>query len=446
MSTEKRGPGFMELAAIAALVFLLWKKTRTKKLEITEPATTEAQIKDEFSADPNFNLNDYCKNVIYKPLSTSNLTSSNLLGEGWCYRGDRSAIDESKGFGDAYAEEQAKKYETMKSAEATIINNKLCVQFRLINSTAAPLTTEMLNTTQDIKVINGVDDGGGPIPNSPVATDGSSLTSTSFIANLNVSLSALGYLLDVATDSSFLSYVSGYQNKDIGNSLSFLVDGLTPQTNYYYRVRAYNDSGISGDSNIINVLLPLVVGVLNWDGLDDKVTFPSHADLSGNKTIKFNLWLTKDSGFAENALFSLGASLNNIYVVLDSSDQFRIGIADDITLGSTKWYSITGLANQLLACEIIKTAHGITSFKINSIARTQVGMGNSNYPTVYSTIGVGGDGVIDYLVDAYIWDIVVVGVGSWAGNPIGNIDASWVDGIGSINGVVSGNPSIRNLP
>jgi phosphodiesterase/alkaline phosphatase D-like protein len=62
-----------------------------------------------------------------------------------------------------------------------------------------------------------------------------------------------GYRLDVATNSSFVNYVPGYQNLDVGNVTSRNVTGLTANTTYYYRLRAYNDNGTSPNSNVIKV-------------------------------------------------------------------------------------------------------------------------------------------------------------------------------------------------
>ena len=244
MSESKDNSGVLEVVAIAALVFFLWWLTRKKVTYIGEPSTTESEVKDEFAADPDFNMNEYCQNVIHRPLSTNNLIPSNILGQGWCYRGDRSAIDETKGFGDAYAEEQAKKYAEMKQDEAILINNKLSVQFTLINSTAAPLTTNLLNSTNDLAPFN-------PAAASPVATAASSILATEFDANWNASDDANGYYLDVATDNGFLSYLSGFNNKDVGNVLTYNITGLSEGTIYYYRLRAYNSAGDSVNSNII---------------------------------------------------------------------------------------------------------------------------------------------------------------------------------------------------
>ena len=62
---------------------------------------------------------------------------------------------------------------------------------------------------------------------------------------------ATGYTLDVATNNSFTNYVTGYHNLDVGNTLSHSVTGLSTSTTYYYRVRAYNGNGTSGNSNVV---------------------------------------------------------------------------------------------------------------------------------------------------------------------------------------------------
>jgi len=66
-------------------------------------------------------------------------------------------------------------------------------------------------------------------------------------------IGATGYRLDVATNNSFTNYVTGYQNLDVGNALSRSVAGLSTGTIYYYRVRAYNGNGTSGNSNVVSV-------------------------------------------------------------------------------------------------------------------------------------------------------------------------------------------------
>jgi len=73
-------------------------------------------------------------------------------------------------------------------------------------------------------------------------------TRGSFLASWDSVSGATGYRLDVSISSSFSSYVSGYQDLDVGNATNRIVSGLRPGTIYYYRVRAYNSLGASSGS------------------------------------------------------------------------------------------------------------------------------------------------------------------------------------------------------
>jgi phosphodiesterase/alkaline phosphatase D-like protein len=54
--------------------------------------------------------------------------------------------------------------------------------------------------------------------------------------------------------SASVSYLEiGYHNLNVGNVLSRSVTGLNTTTTYYYRVRAFNGNGTSGNSNVVNV-------------------------------------------------------------------------------------------------------------------------------------------------------------------------------------------------
>jgi hypothetical protein len=91
-------------------------------------------------------------------------------------------------------------------------------------------------------------------PDAPVATDATDVGAASFSANWEASSGATGYYLDVATDSGFTSFVSGYENLDVGDVLTYSVDSnISAGTDYYYRVRAYNTYGTSSDSNTISL-------------------------------------------------------------------------------------------------------------------------------------------------------------------------------------------------
>lgn len=87
------------------------------------------------------------------------------------------------------------------------------------------------------------------ITSPPVATAATNVASTSFSANWNAVTGASGYYLDVATDAGFTSFVTGYNNLDVGNVTTKSVTGLTGGVTYYYRVRAYNGSESGLNSN-----------------------------------------------------------------------------------------------------------------------------------------------------------------------------------------------------
>jgi hypothetical protein len=91
-------------------------------------------------------------------------------------------------------------------------------------------------------------------PAAPTAIAGSNAACTQFAANWNAVSGATSYFLDVSTASNFNTFVSGYNNKDVGNVTTFTVTGLTSGTTYFYRVRATNSCGTtSASSNTISV-------------------------------------------------------------------------------------------------------------------------------------------------------------------------------------------------
>ena len=93
------------------------------------------------------------------------------------------------------------------------------------------------------------------IVNSPSATAATYITNTGFTANWNSVNNATGYRLDISTSNTFSSYVSGYQDLDVGGAINKNVTGLSGSTTYYYRVRAYNSGGTSSNSNVITAAI-----------------------------------------------------------------------------------------------------------------------------------------------------------------------------------------------
>jgi len=87
-------------------------------------------------------------------------------------------------------------------------------------------------------------------PGTPTATAATLITTTSFTANWTAVGGSTGYQLDVANDVAFSSFVTGFNNLAVAGT-SQSVTGLISGSTYYFRVRAVNAGGPSGNSNVI---------------------------------------------------------------------------------------------------------------------------------------------------------------------------------------------------
>ena len=97
-------------------------------------------------------------------------------------------------------------------------------------------------------------------------------TRSSFLASWRSVGDATGYRIDVSTDPSFKSYVSGYEHCDVGNVTSRIVSRLNPGTKYYYRVQPYNSAGAGPNSEIAAATTTTASGLVINPTFDSSIT------------------------------------------------------------------------------------------------------------------------------------------------------------------------------
>ncbi len=98
-------------------------------------------------------------------------------------------------------------------------------------------------------------------------------TRSTFVASWRSVAGAIGYRLDVSKSSSFNSYLQGYENLDVGNTIGATVTGLNPGKTYYYRVRAYAAGGSAGAvSETTSVTTVAVAGLVIHPTFDTSIT------------------------------------------------------------------------------------------------------------------------------------------------------------------------------
>jgi len=156
-----------------------------------------------------------------------------------------------------------------------------------------------------------------PVPQALPATN---VTQTSFTANWDTAVSAAAYLLDAATDTNFTAFVPGVNGLNVGNVLSWNLSGLTGGTKYFYRVRATNATGTSGNSNIIA-----------------QSTIPATPVATAATNIV-------QSSFSANWKASAGVTAYVLQVATDSVFKGIVSGFNNISVGNVLTYPVTGLS------------------------------------------------------------------------------------------------------
>lgn len=166
------------------------------------------------------------------------------------------------------------------------------------------------------------------IPGAPATPTASAVTSSGFTVEWSAVTGAASYRLDVATDATFTSYVTGFNDLSVAGT-SQALSALDPATTYYARVRAINASGTSANSATLTQATAVT--------LDPVVT------LSPNTLSGFSV--TYGSGASASQSFTVtGANLSALgsdLTVNATGTDYEVS-TDNTSFGSTASIPYTG--------------------------------------------------------------------------------------------------------
>ena len=205
---------------------------------------------------------------------------------------------------------------------------------------------------------------------APVANSATDITTSSFSANWSAVSGATKYYLDVATNSTFTSFVTGYNNLDVGNVTTYSVTGLSPGVTYYYRVRSYDGSS-SSNSNTITVATSKLGQTITFNALSS-VTYGS-ADIDPGATASSGLTVSYSSSNTSIATIVSGkihpVAAGTVTIYADQAGNSTYNAAPQVSrelIISVKSISITG------ATALNKVYDGTTDATISGAALSGV--------------------------------------------------------------------------
>ncbi|KAF0139525.1 MAG: BNR/Asp-box repeat-containing protein [Stygiobacter sp.] len=195
-------------------------------------------------------------------------------------------------------------------------------------------------------------------PVAPVAVNPVSVTENGFSAKWNSMSNVTGYLLDVSTSSTFNTYLTGYQKKDVGNVTSYSITGLTPGTTYYYRLRAYNQRNEGAVSNTITAVTTIAAPTAlsaslitqtnfraSWNAITGATKYFVDVSTNSSFTNFVSGYENKDAGNLTTITIS-GLQPNTDYFYRVRASNGSAGPNSNIislkTLSNTQWVQTTG--------------------------------------------------------------------------------------------------------
>ena len=209
------------------------------------------------------------------------------------------------------------------TATATGLSPSTTYYLRVYATTAAPCGNSAYQTSTAFTTV----------PTAPVASGATLIRANSFTANWATTTGATSYFLDVSTDLNFGSFLTGYNNRNVGNVTSLGLSGLNRETTYYYRVRGYNTGGYSLYSSTITVLTLPVNNFLIENPSGGNVTDQTAGIAFPVKITArdaFNTTVTDYTGNATlttNSVISSGATTANFVAGVLSSTTLTLTLA-----------------------------------------------------------------------------------------------------------------------
>jgi phosphodiesterase/alkaline phosphatase D-like protein len=135
----------------------------------------------------------------------------------------------------------------------------------------------------------------------PTVLEASSIQSNRFTANWNGVCEATRYYLDVSDNADFSTFVSGFENKNMGNLARFNVSNLQSSMPYFYRVRAFNsirDLTSENSSTIEVFTLPEIPTIQSPDEIQPRSFIARWSEVPRVDT--YVLDISPDSMFTES--------------------------------------------------------------------------------------------------------------------------------------------------
>lgn len=150
------------------------------------------------------------------------------------------------------------------------------------------------------------------------ADSANQISDSSFYANWQTATDANGYFLDVALDEEFSNFVSGFQNYNAGADTNLHIAGLNSNTEYFYRLRAYNEYDTGAYSNTISPTTLLGTGFVSKLNTGIKVW-------SSDNVVYIEL--PQNTGLETSAtLYSLTGQLLGRTILTDGINSIRMDI------------------------------------------------------------------------------------------------------------------------